>query len=104
MAYYIAIRSGTGYVILPEVFGVRSNAERHARRRRWEGYFIATEGQRLTIEANQYPSEGREEMQTPASQIRANLVETGLAMPDENWMREQGIPWNKGLRSKKKKR
>ena len=91
MAYYIAIKSGTGYVILPEAFEVRSNAEKHARRRGWEGYFIATEEQRLTIESPPYP-EGNEEMQTSAS------------YPGAVWMKEAGIPWNKSLRPKKKKR
>ena len=61
MAYYIAIKSRTGYVILPEAFEVRSNAERHARRHRWD------DEQRLIIEANQYPGGGSDEMQTSAS-------------------------------------
>ena len=91
MAYYIAIKSGTGYVILPEAFEVRSNAERHARRHGWEGYFIATEAQRLTIESNQYLDVGSEEMQTSAS------------YPGAVWMKEEGIPWMKNRHPKKKK-
>ena len=92
MAYYIAIKSGTGYVILPEAFEIRSNAERFARRHGWEGYFIATESQRLTIEANQYLGGDSDEMQTSAS------------YPGVTWMKEEGIPWMKSLRPKKKKR
>lgn len=81
--YYIAVKSGVGYVVLPERFGVRSNADRFARRHRWEGYFIATETQRLTIEANQYLGEGNGEIQTSASQTRSHPTEMGLEEPDK---------------------
>ena len=101
MAYYVAIPSGEKFIIASgESFEIRSNALAYAKRMGWEKVcFIATSEQRAMIEGGQLFSPG------VASSVEnvTTLVAPEGTTPDGNWMKEEGIPWNKRIRKAKKK-
>ena len=99
MPYYIALPNENGFSIVSESFEIRSNAIAYARRMGWEKIcFIATGEQRGMIEGNTASFN----IETSGSGYR--IAPSPVAEPDATWMKEEGLPWNKALRHKKKKK
>ena len=102
MAYYVAIPSGEKFIIASgESFEIRSNALAYAKRMGWEKVcFIATSEQRAMIEGGQLFSPG---VASSVENVTTIVAPEETTEPDKAWMEKEGIPWNKSLRSKKKK-
>ena|SRR3990167_2492124 len=101
MPYHVAIPEGDKLIIASgESFQIRSNALAYARRMGWGNIcFIATDEQRVMIEAGTY-DEASENLHV---EVVNNVGIISQPEPDAKWMKEEGIPWNKRGRKTKKK-
>lgn len=99
MPYYIALKKEDHYVIVSEHFEIRSNAQKYAERMGWKDFWIATDGQRLMIESGTYG----EASANSYVEVINNVEVISPPEPDAKWMKEEGIPWDKGKRKAKKK-
>ena len=99
MPYFIALKKEDHYTIVPEHFGVRSNAQKYAERMGWKDFWIATEEQKAIIEAGTYG----EASANSYVEVVKNVEVISPPEPDAKWMKEEGIPWNKKPRKPKKK-
>ena len=101
MTYYIALRKEDRYIIVPESFGVRSNARKYAERMRWKDFFVATEEQRAMIEADEALdvaaiAKADDTLKTPVETIQ-NVV--GIPAVKQKTPAKEDVPhkrrWNK---------
>ena len=114
MPYFIALKKEDHYTIVPEHFGVRSNAQKYAERMGWKDFWIATEEQKAMIEAGATSVSGetsgssgyRVDLTVPEGTPQVSVESEQVTIestPDVKWMKEEGIPWHKKGRKAKKK-